>query len=325
MHAVGVPAPLPFVWRVTKYDPADRDEHGYYVGAETIWSDHGPVEQAYLDAVAAFCEDAGVSGLVIRDPEVAWLISFGVEAPIPGHGLAGLFPPDLAGYHDGAEVPLATAVQLVRAMLRDHGAWCRLEAGERFFVHVGQDQYLFLGSAQPCPRAVARTRQLGLFVEPVEVSPLDPALNEPAERRPADAAFWAELAGLLRLHGPLLLEEGYVANAARWHRLTSPAQVEAVRARLTPRARLWVWPDLSADVGQVLAGLPDGLFEVVWADATGRINSQTATDAHHAEVRKLLAGASAATIIPGDGDLRHPLLTGVLPDADGVLRARWAP
>jgi hypothetical protein len=50
---------LPYVWQVTKYDPADRDEHGRYLGPETIFSDHGPIEQAYLDAVAAFCEDAG--------------------------------------------------------------------------------------------------------------------------------------------------------------------------------------------------------------------------------------------------------------------------
>ncbi|MFC5155229.1 hypothetical protein [Streptomyces amakusaensis] len=42
--------PPSFVHRITKYDPADRDEHGHYTGAEEAVSDHGPVEAAYLNA-----------------------------------------------------------------------------------------------------------------------------------------------------------------------------------------------------------------------------------------------------------------------------------
>ncbi len=38
-----------FAHRITKYNPADRDEHGRYNGAEDTMSDHGPVEAAYLD------------------------------------------------------------------------------------------------------------------------------------------------------------------------------------------------------------------------------------------------------------------------------------
>ena len=37
---------LPYVYRVTKYDPADRDEHGHYTGSEDVLSDHGEVEAA---------------------------------------------------------------------------------------------------------------------------------------------------------------------------------------------------------------------------------------------------------------------------------------
>jgi hypothetical protein len=86
------------VFQVTKYDPADRDEHGRYVGVQDVYSDHGHVEAAYLAAVAAFAEDVGVSDLTIREPEVAGFVNFGVEAPIDGFGLAGLFPLDLIGY-----------------------------------------------------------------------------------------------------------------------------------------------------------------------------------------------------------------------------------
>jgi small subunit ribosomal protein S1 len=63
---------LPYTYRVTKYDPADRDERGRYVGVErSLRSDHGPVEAAYLAAVAAFAEDSGVTRLAIREPSCA--------------------------------------------------------------------------------------------------------------------------------------------------------------------------------------------------------------------------------------------------------------
>ncbi|WP_307783336.1 hypothetical protein [Streptomyces sp. MBT53] len=137
---------LPYVYRVTKYDPADRDQHGSYTGAELSVSDHGPVEAAYLHAVAAFAEDTGVDKLAIREPQLGGFAHFGLEPPIDGYGLAELFPAGPAGFHDGALVPMAVGQELVRAMLRDNGAWCRLEAEGAFTVHVGWDQYLYIGS-----------------------------------------------------------------------------------------------------------------------------------------------------------------------------------
>ncbi|WP_328674069.1 hypothetical protein [Streptomyces sp. NBC_00328] len=59
---------LAYVYRVTKYDPADRDEHGHYTGLEGTGSDHGEVEAAYLQAVAAFATETGVDHLAIREP-----------------------------------------------------------------------------------------------------------------------------------------------------------------------------------------------------------------------------------------------------------------
>jgi small subunit ribosomal protein S1 len=163
---------LPYVYRVTKYDPADRDRRGRYVGAEDSVSDHGPVEAAYLQAVAAFALDTGVRRLSIREPEPCE-INFGLEPTVHGYGLAELFPKGLAGFHDDAEVSVEVGLELVRAMLRENGVWCRLEVVCRFLVHVGYDQYLYVGGGHPCERAVARTRALGLFTERVARSPYD--------------------------------------------------------------------------------------------------------------------------------------------------------
>ncbi|GAA0943927.1 RNA-binding protein [Nonomuraea longicatena] len=314
----------PHVHRVTKYDPADRDAHDYYVGSEDVHSDHGPVEAAYLEAVTAFAREAGVTHLTIREPALAGVIGFGVEPPIDGHGLAGLFPPDLTGYHDGARVPLAVGLELVRAMLRDNGAWCRLEAEDRFFVHVGYDQYVYIGSALPCPHAVALTHRRGLFAEPIGRSPYDPELDgDDHLRRPADATFWAELDALLSERGAVVLEEGYVANASRWHRIV-PGGVGAVRARLAPRARLLVWPDLSPEVDAALADLPDeGLSEVVWQAPQGHLAGVYVCETDYPALPAMLAGAVAVLILSCYEGEETPLMAAALPDPDGVLRARW--
>ncbi|MFG1807778.1 S1 RNA-binding domain-containing protein [Streptomyces sp. NPDC049040] len=130
---------LPHVYQVTKYNPADRDQHGHCAGAEPATSDHGPIEAACLEAVAAFAEDTGVDQLAAREPQLGGFAHFGLGPPVDGYGLADLFPAGLDGFHDGALVPIALGLELVRAMLRDSGAWCRLEAEGEFTVHVGWD------------------------------------------------------------------------------------------------------------------------------------------------------------------------------------------
>lgn len=120
-----------------------------------------------------------------------------------------------------------------------------------------------------------------------------------------------------------ILEETYVSNATRWHRLGAEA-LDDVRARLTPRALLAVWPDLSTDIPALLAELPDeGLIECVREDQDGLITSVVADETDFAGITAWLTGARAAAVLPMYVDERHPLLTAVLPDGDGVLRARW--
>ena len=313
----------PFVYRITKYDPADRDEHGSYIGAEEPTSDHGPVESAYLQAVGAFAAAAGIDHLAIREPQITSPVPFGLDSAIEGHGLEGLFPPDLSGFHDGAEVSLSVGLELIRAMLRGNGAWCRLEVEDSFAVHVGWDQYVYVRSEQPCESALARTRTLGLFPERLQASPYEADFDEPGEQRPADEDFWARLRWSIASREAAMLEEGYVDNASRWHRLTENT-LEGVRARLTPRSQLTVWPDLSADVEAVLAMLPDeGPVELVWEDENGAITSTIADETEYRALAVQVADARAAAALPLDVESRHPLFTAVMPDSDGVLRARW--
>ncbi|MFE5406640.1 RNA-binding protein [Streptomyces sp. NPDC056580] len=319
----GSSVPPSFVHRITKYDPADRDERGHYTGAEDTISDHGPVEAAYLAAIAAFAEVSGIDRLQIREPAVTGFVHFGVQPPVDGHGLGGLFPPDLTGYHDGAEVSLPVALELVRAMLRDQGAWCRLEVGDVFTVHVGWDQYVYVGSDRPCADAVARTRELGLFPERLTASPYAAEFEEPEVTEAADERFWARVRTALASRHTVLLEEGYVRNAARWHRL-SVENLDVVRARLSPRALLTIWPDLTPDADAVFAALPmEGSVEFVWEAQDGTISHAVVDDTEYQELADLVAGARAACALPTNVDERHPLLCAILPDSDGVPCARW--
>ncbi len=314
---------LPYVYRVTKYDPADRDEHGYYTGSEDTVSDHGEVEASYLQAVAAFAEDTGVDHLAVREPQVPSLAHFGAEPPVDGFGLAGLFPAGPTGFHDGAEVPLDIALELVRAMLRDNGAWCRLEREGAFAVHVGWDQYLYIGSSRPCEDALARTRALGLFPERLDSSPYEMETDGADVQRPGDDEFWAGLCWAVDAGRAGLLEETYVEGASRWHRLTRDS-IDTVRAGIAPRARLAVWPDLSSDVDAVIGALPaDGLVECVWQDEDGRVHSAVADEDGFAELAARLSDAEAAALLSVYADERAPLFTAVMPDDDGVVRARW--
>lgn len=219
------------VFRVSKYASEHFGERGYE-GPEPPRSDHGPVEAAYLASVEAFATDTGVTELTIREPEVGGAKVGWVDG-IAGHGLIGLFPADLSGYHDGAWVSLATGVALVRAMLRDNGAWCRLEVDERFFIHIGHDQDMYVGSSEACDDALARVHSLGLFAERIDRSPWDPHLHELEVPRPADDDFWAEVERLVDEGGRVVLEECYIGNAARWH-YPEPGQVAGDPCRSHP-------------------------------------------------------------------------------------------
>ncbi|MFE9701559.1 S1 RNA-binding domain-containing protein [Streptomyces sp. NPDC006270] len=313
----------PFVCRITKYDPAHRDEHGRYTGADTA-SDHGPVEDAYLAAIAAFAEAAGTDQLEIREPQTGGFVHFGLEPPVDGYGLADLFPAGPAGFHDGALVPIAVGLELVRSMLRDNGAWCRLEAEGALTVHVGWDQYLYIGSNVPCETALARTRALGLFPERIDASPYDFAPDDAAYvQRPADTDFWARLHWTVITHRAVFLEEVFAANASRWHRLTRD-NIETVRSQLAPRSQLAVWPDLLTDVDKAVAALPDeDLVEIVWEDEDGQITSTVVDETQFEAVTSQLAGARSAGVVSMYAGEDLPLFTAVLPDSDGVLRARW--
>jgi hypothetical protein len=148
---------LPYWWRVTRYDPARRENRGGY--RDATWTsiadvgkvfngsiltiqEYEQVERAYLDTFVSFAEESHVELLQVRSVDDG------------GDGLT-----------EGSIVRLRDAVEIVRRMLREE-VICKLEAPtDDFALHVGFDLYMYVGSTQPCPHATERSRELGLFVE----------------------------------------------------------------------------------------------------------------------------------------------------------------
>ena len=74
---------------------------------------------------------------------------------------------------------------------------------------------------------------------------------------------------------------------------------------------------------QILQTALVGVVELVREDENGSITSTIADGSQYRELAAQLAGARAAAALSLAVDERHPLFTAVLPDNDGVLRARW--
>ena len=145
-------------YRVAKYDPALRDASGAYTGDDwTMFAQIGEtfagarltlpgyldVEARHLVVLASFLEESGTTRLV----------AVGVEDAA-----------NTLRVEEGAELSTVDAIEVVRQMLREEG-WCRLEDDDRFYIHVGWDYYLYVGSERPCEESVAQAKSVGLFVD----------------------------------------------------------------------------------------------------------------------------------------------------------------
>ncbi|MFE7712822.1 S1 RNA-binding domain-containing protein [Streptomyces sp. NPDC057486] len=310
----------PFVYRLRTFA---ADAEGIDDRTTLAYDSRESAANMWAAAAIGFALDAGLTHLTVDNPVKNGFFSYSVRSGRGHHGLDGLFPYDLSGYHDGATVYLGTAMGLVRAMVLREGTWCRLVGDGGFFVHVGTRYDVYVGTAVEQDEAASRARTLGLDVDRVEQSPYDLALDQVDEQRPADDEFWREVAQLVDEHGGVLVEEQYIRNAYRWHRPTTLADVEELRAGLTPRARLAVWPDLTEDASTVSAA-------IVRQDRLQLLVEQYPGGFHEERIADYPTGARLKgepgrryALVPLDPADRRPLASAVLPDTDGELRARW--
>ena len=153
-------------WRLCHYDPALRDARGAFRGdswtscsdvgqsfdgIQLTWERYLTAEDAHVSCALDFLADSGLAALQV----------VGLEQR--GGGRAPPEAVELPTLAEGIELGLDDLEAVLRGLLREQ-LWCRLEAPD-FYLHVGYDYYLYIGSSQPCPAGLAKARERGLFVE----------------------------------------------------------------------------------------------------------------------------------------------------------------
>jgi len=156
-------------YKVTKYDPRfyggpggayTRDEWTAYSdigrtfdGVELTTAEYERVEGLYLDAVRIAVDACGADQVQVRGLEQ--------YEELPG-------APQLT---DDEWISASQAVEVCRLMLREAGIWCRLEVPDRFYVHIGWDYYMYVGTSVDVRPRWAELEARGLFVEENSPSP----------------------------------------------------------------------------------------------------------------------------------------------------------
>ena len=133
-------------YRVTKYNPAFRDQSGAYTKVE--WTSFTQIGQTF-------------SGVMLTSDEYEHVEQAYVQAALSFLRESGLFTMRVAGLENSqthpldvqndSVLPLDRISEIIRRILREE-FWCRLEGGQSF-IHFGWDYYMYIGVFHPCPTA----------------------------------------------------------------------------------------------------------------------------------------------------------------------------
>lgn len=151
-------------WRITKYDPLNRDESGGYLDSEewTSYSEVGKklneeeyliVEQKYINAIKIFMTELGIKKLQIMDLE-SYLEEDSTQTTTDF--ISNLSAGDKVSFHEVERLAQLTLREVV---------WCKLEFEDELYVHFGYDYYMYIGINKECKRVVQKIEKSGLFVE----------------------------------------------------------------------------------------------------------------------------------------------------------------
>ena len=140
-------------YRVTKYNPANRNELGHYLNSEE-WTEFADVghsvsleeyertENAYIETALEFISNSGINELKVVELEDNNLKS---------------------NYKENDIVKNKAISDILRSLLRSE-LWCKLES-EYGFIHIGWDYYMYLGLSHVGNKVIENAGNRGLYVE----------------------------------------------------------------------------------------------------------------------------------------------------------------
>jgi len=164
---------MQFSYRVTKYNPANRNELGHYLFQDewTCYSQVGiksddklltideylEVESKYVNSIVLFMQCNQIETLrVMGGLEKSWDPAQDYNS---NKEMIDLFNK----VKDGDSLNIDQVKNLSRLALRKY-IWCKLE-NDRMFVHFSSDYYMYIGSQRECEKTIEQIQKSGLFVE----------------------------------------------------------------------------------------------------------------------------------------------------------------
>ena len=158
---------LEYQYRITKYDPKNRDDQGRYTkdewidfgdigyefeGKELTLGKYAQIESKYIKAVILFMECLEIDTLQINGLET-------YTRPESGE-LKKVFNQ----IRNKMVIKKDLVSDVIRLILRNY-IWCILVKKDKMFVHFGSDYYMSIGSAIWCEKVIEKIEEFGLFVE----------------------------------------------------------------------------------------------------------------------------------------------------------------
>lgn len=161
-----------FYWRITKYDPRNRDKRGAYLinewtaysdinkiidGKSLNYAEYLVIENAYINAINLFMLCNNLTELPVEYLEKNQKL---YQDPNLSPKMIKMFSQIKSGINlSKNEVEI-----IARLVLREQ-FWCKLGTEDVMFVHFGYDYYMYIGSAKKCVKTIQQIQQSGLFVE----------------------------------------------------------------------------------------------------------------------------------------------------------------
>jgi hypothetical protein len=153
-----------YSWKITKYDPLNRDADGSYlndeewtcfaeVGTKSSIEEYLKIEQNYMNAIRSFMAEMGLNR--------AYVIALEQWSDEVKNQNADAF---LSKVWIGKAVSVQEAQELAKLTLRN-AIWCKQGFKNRFFVHFGYDYYMYIETIRECTKAIDTVTRSGLFVE----------------------------------------------------------------------------------------------------------------------------------------------------------------
>ena len=158
-----------YYWRITKYDPKNRDINGIYLKDE--WTDYSDIGKKFEDHILTEdeylkTENAYITSVLLFMDclDISLLQLVGLEYIGKNPTFVNI---ENVIIKNNEFYPKETIVFILRSILRNK-FWCILRGMNGLCIKTDWDYYMFIQCPQRCNEAIAKIQALGLFVEPVQ-------------------------------------------------------------------------------------------------------------------------------------------------------------